>query len=198
MPGMKPLILVLLLAISAEAQSLADYARHERLRREQMRASRTYTNDDARGLTVPEALKLEPVESEASSSAVSPTNAVSPVNNVTPARAATTTAPAAAAASTPPGAAAPQARPDPAQKYRQDTERLRAEIRTLQDQEVALQLQVNQLTNQFFAPVTDQASRNQAQAGLADMQGRLTALRGVLEQTRRTLAAMEAQGPPRE
>jgi hypothetical protein len=188
---MKPLILILLLAVSAEAQTLADYARHERLRRAQMPATRVYTNDDARGVTVPEALKLqEPVKSEAANSEGSQTNTAAQ------AVAAPAAPPATAAGISTARAAAPQA--DPALKYRQDTERLRAEIRTLQDQEVALQLQVNQLTNQFFAPVTDEASRNQAQVRLGETQGRLTALRGVLEQTRRTLAAMEAQGPPRE
>ena len=190
-PDMKLLILILFVAMSAEAQTLADYARQERLRHAQVQNRRVYTNDDARGLTVPEAPKpaAAPAASAASAAAAPATTA--------PAAGAAPVGPAAAA----PGArpAAPQAKPvDPAQKFREEVEKMRAKIRELQDQETALQLQVNRLTNEFFAPVTDEATRSQAQTQLGDAQNRLTALRGELERTRRTLAAMEAQGPARE
>jgi hypothetical protein len=95
--------------------------------------------------------------------------------------------------------AQPQITPvDPAEKYREDLERVRARVRELQDLEVALQLQVNQLTNQLFAPVTDQGTRDQAQMRIGEVQSRLTLLRGELGQSQRTLADMVAQGPPRE
>lgn len=183
---MKPLILILLVAMSAEAQTLADLARQERFRHAQVQNRRVYTNDDARGLTIPDVPK--------STAPATAENGAAPVA-AAPAVATPPAAPAASAARP----AAPQARPvDPAQKFREDVEKVRVKIRELQDQEISLQLQVNQITNQFFAPVTDEATRSQAQTRLGEAQNRLTALRGELEQTRRTLAAMEAQGPPRE
>jgi hypothetical protein len=107
-----------------------------------------------------------------------------------------------AAAATPanpvPAPVTPVTSVDPAQRYREDLEKIRARVRELQDQETALQLQVNQLTNQLFAPVTDQSTRDQAQARLGEVQSRLTLLRGELAQGQRTLADMVAQGPPRE
>lgn len=62
---------------------------------------------------------------------------------------------------------------------------------------MAAQLQVTQATNLVFAPVTDEVTRSQAQSRLADAQNRLAAVRRELEDTRRALAAMETQGPPR-
>ena len=59
------------------------------------------------------------------------------------------------------------------------------------------QLQVNQLTNQFFAPVADQNSKDQAQARLGEAQNRLTAVQAELDQTKKTLDAMQLQGPPK-
>jgi hypothetical protein len=95
-------------------------------------------------------------------------------------------------------AAAPQAAPAAAeQRFRDELERARARVRELQDQETALQLQVNQLTNQLFAPVTDQAMRDQAQMRIGDVQTRLTALRGELQLSQRILADLITQGSPR-
>src|SRR5262245_43385336 len=47
-PAMKPLILVLLFALSAEAQSVADAARQERQRRNELKSVRVLTNEDTK------------------------------------------------------------------------------------------------------------------------------------------------------
>jgi outer membrane protein TolC len=85
---------------------------------------------------------------------------------------------------------------DPAVKWQAETARLRKKIQDLEDQERTLQLQVTQLTNQFFAPVSDQTSRDQAQAQLGETQSKLTAVRADLDQTKKTLDALQLQGPP--
>jgi hypothetical protein len=87
---------------------------------------------------------------------------------------------------------------DPVAKWNGEMGKLRAKIQDLVDQERSLQLQVNQLTNQFFAPVSDQASRDQAQASLGQTQNRLMAVRAELEQSKKTLDAMQLQGPPKQ
>jgi outer membrane protein TolC len=76
--------------------------------------------------------------------------------------------------------------------------KLRVKVQELQDQERALQLQVNQLTSQFLAPVSDQTSRDQAQARIGETQNRLTAVRAELDQAKKTLDAMQLQGPPKQ
>jgi hypothetical protein len=158
---MKPLIMILLVALTAEAQTLAEAARQERQRQERVQSTRTITNAD---LNAPDARITE----------------IRPV------------APAETEASTSPSAQGS------ALQYREQLERTRARVRDLQDQEVALQLQVNQLTNQLFAPVTDQGSRDQAQSRIGEAQNRLTSLRGELAQSQRQLADLVAQGPPEE
>ena len=76
-------------------------------------------------------------------------------------------------------------------------EQIRASIRSLQDEETALQLQVNDLTNQVYAPVTNLGAKSQAQAALAETQSKLVEVRKELAQTRLKLQQMEAQGPPK-
>lgn len=66
------------------------------------------------------------------------------------------------------------------------------------NQENTVQLQVNQLTTEFYAPVTTQDAKNQTQSRLASAQNRLASVRQDLETTRKQLAAMEAQGPPKK
>jgi hypothetical protein len=73
---------------------------------------------------------------------------------------------------------------------------LRARILQLQDQENTLQLEINELTNQVFAPVSDQASRDQALANVGQAQNRLSAVRTELDQARKNLDEMNVQGPP--
>lgn len=83
-------------------------------------------------------------------------------------------------------------------KWNEEVNRLRTKIQGLEDQERSLQLQVNQLTKQFFAPVSDQSSQNQAQASLGETQNKLTAVRAELDETKKALAAMQVQGPPKQ
>src|SRR5206468_2608530 len=73
---------------------------------------------------------------------------------------------------------------DPLQEWMTQVEQIRASIRSLQDEETALQLQVNELTNQVYAPVTTLGARSQAQAELAEAQTKLVEVRKALAQIR--------------
>lgn len=186
---MRRLILLLVLAVPVQAQTLADAARMERARQARIRSSQVITGKGTQ-----------------TQSTVTP-----PTGQTTPPAAPTTGTPAPEAG---PGAPAqeppkPAARPtptpapaapavDPAAKWNAEANRLRAKIQELQDQERAVQLQINQLTNQFFAPVSDQNSRDQAQARLSETQNKLTAVRAELDQTKKALDAMQLQGPPKQ
>jgi hypothetical protein len=75
-------------------------------------------------------------------------------------------------------------------------QRQRARLRELQTEETTLQLQLNDLTNQFTAPVSDENTRRQVQTRLGETQSRLNTVRRELEETRRSVQTMEAQGPP--
>ena len=173
---MKPLILLLLFAITLEAQTLADAARKERQRQAQVQSKRVITTEDARSSTLP------PPSPSGSSAAAE----LKPVAAPAPS----------AASSVGPAAKVPEVKSaDPAAKYQQDVAALRAKLRGLQDQETALQLQISEFTNKFYAPVTDTASRADAQARMGEAQNRLTTVRGDLDAARKALAAMEAQGP---
>jgi hypothetical protein len=114
----------------------------------------------------------------------SPADSAAPKSPNTP----TTTTPAAK-----PTPAVPPV--DPAKKFAEDVEKVRVRIRDLQGQESALQLEINALNNQFFAPVTDQATQNAAQSKITDAQTRLAGVRQELTTTRATLQQMEARGP---
>jgi hypothetical protein len=115
----------------------------------------------------------------------------------TPAKPAT---PAATQPAPTPNAAAPTTPATPAvdlaKKFADDVARLRARIRELQDQDAAIQLQINDLNTKFFAPVSDQASKDQAQVQLAVAQQQSITVRQELALTRAQLQQMEAQGPP--
>jgi hypothetical protein len=182
--GMRVLIFVLLASLTAEAQGIADVARQERERRAQAANAHVFTGTDA---------------------------PAAPAANATTAA----TAPGTTARSTTPKdgskpstdvKADPKAKPettakaetDPAEQWRAQIEQLRGTIRQLQDQETAVQLQANEFTNQFYAPVTTTAARNQAQADLADAQKKLVDVRKELAQTRLKLQQLEAEGPPKK
>lgn len=77
-------------------------------------------------------------------------------------------------------------------------DKLRAKVRQLQDQEAALQLQVNQLTAQFTAPVIDENTKNQIQTRIGETQSKLNAVRTELDQSKKALDAMTLQGPPKK
>ena len=159
--------MLLLLSITAQAQSLAEIARQERARRAVLqKTTRVITNETAKTIL--------PVQEPAT-----PAAAPAPL-------------PAAGEKSTEaPG------KPDPLKNYNEDVARLRTELQQLQDREVQLQLNLNELTNQFFAPKTNETARRRAQEGIGKTQNELTKVRSDLEQTRKTLQQMETLGPPR-
>ena len=96
-----------------------------------------------------------------------------------------------------PSTAVPAVAPvvDPAKKFAEELEKTRVKMRDLQSQEAVLQLQVNDLNSQFFAPVTDQAAKAAAQTQITAVQTRLAGVRDELAATRIMLQQMEARGP---
>jgi hypothetical protein len=87
---------------------------------------------------------------------------------------------------------------DPVQAWNNQLDQLRTRIRSLQDQELAVQLQLNQANNQVYAPVTDPATQQKALALVGQIQQQLATVRRDLEEARRTLDAMQLQGPPKK
>ena len=85
---------------------------------------------------------------------------------------------------------------DPVKEYNDQVTKLRARIQALQNEETAVQLQINELNNQVYAPVVDQATKDQALVVLGAAQQRLADVRMDLDQTRRDLEALQLQGPP--
>ena len=192
---MRPIIVILLLAFSVHAQTLAEIARQERERQAKLKPTRVIVAGintlppAAEGSKPAEGKPVEgkPAETKPDGKPAGPPDAAKPPAEQAP--------PAVVPAVAVPPVAA---KPDPAATYNAELDKLRARIRELQDQETSLQLQVNQLTNQIFAPITDQASKDQAQARLGEVQQRLTSTRVELDQTRKTLDALQLQGPPKQ
>jgi hypothetical protein len=170
---MKPLILILLGAVFAAAQSptIADIARERRALQAQGRSSKVFTTADI------------------SPTATAPAADASPA--ATPDPAATEGAPA--AQSTPEAPAV-----DPLQAWLSETEKLRERIRDLMDQEAKAQLDINSVTNRVFAPDTNETARTQAQTELASAQQKLVGVRDLLSKSRSELQARELQGPPKK
>ena len=168
---MKPLLVVFLIAtsISAYGQSVADIARRERARQAKSQATRIITQTQA--------TKVEPANATPPADAdAKPGETPKPVE-----------------------AAKPAATPvDPVQAWNAQLDQLRVKIRALQDQEMALLLQQNQVTNQVYAPVTDPATQQKSLAQLGEIQGRVAALRKELEDSRRSLDALQLQGPAKK
>jgi hypothetical protein len=86
---------------------------------------------------------------------------------------------------------------DPVKEYNDHVERLRTRIRILQDEETATQLQINELNNQVYAPVVDQAAKDQALMVVGAAQQRLTDTRKDLDSATKELRELEALGPPK-
>jgi hypothetical protein len=182
------LIVFSILSGISQAQSIAEVARQERERQAQTTSARVFTSQDAR-LPAPAAAPVPPAAPAAAAGAAAAGSQTTP-----------SSAPPAAAQPAPeatPAAIPAVPTPDPAKEWNDQLDKLRLRILELQNEETALQLRVNQLTNEIFAPVSDQASRDQAQAALGETQLRLTAVRTELEQTRKTLDDMNIQGPPK-
>jgi heme exporter protein D len=192
---MKPLIVMLLLAVSVQAQTLADVARQERARQARLRPARVITGTGAPA-PAPAAVGAKPADAKPGTEAKAATDAKPATTDGKPAPDAKPAPPAATAVQ--PAAPPPPPKPDPLLEYNAQLDKLRASLRELQDQETSLQLQLNQLTNQVFATITDPATQQQAQTRLGETQQKLSGVRSELEQTRRALDALIAQGPPKQ
>src|SRR5688572_27473333 len=191
---MKPLILILLAATYAAAQNptIADIARQERARRAQNPTTKVYTTKD---ITPASPAVVDPEATVAPGTAVPV--AVPTANPVAPGQ----PGPAGPAAAQPlsPAAGAPEVpREDPGQKWLADTEKMRASLRQMVDQETAAQLEINAITNRVYAPVTSVPERNRAQSELGLAQTRLQTLRDQIAKARAELAARELEGPPKK
>ena len=107
-----------------------------------------------------------------------------------------TAAPAAQAAGAKPEEAKKNA-VDPVKEYNDRLDKLRTKIRSLQDEETATQLRINEFNNQVYAPVVDQSAKDQALTLVTAEQQKLSDIRMELDATRKEIEAMEAQGPPK-
>src|ERR1051326_1073874 len=159
--AMKALFAILCVAVTVQAQSLADFARHERERQAHLKPAQVITGTGS-GATVP-----------AGQSAPQKTN--EPKKTEEPKKAAV----------------------DPVREYNDQVDKLRAKIRSLQDEEAATQLRLSEFNNQVYAPVVDQAAKDDALAVVAAAQMKLADIRKELADTRKTLEALETQGPPK-
>jgi hypothetical protein len=168
---MKLLSLVLLLTVPIQAQTLADAARRERARQASLRSAHVIQGKGTRTET---------------------TTPPAPAPPVGPAGPAAAPAPAVPKPA-PPKPPAPAAAPDPAAARNAQITKLRAKIPELEDQERALQLQVNQFTNQMLAPVSDQHANDEAQTQLGAAQNKLNAVRAELDLTKKILDEMQSQ-----
>ena len=88
--------------------------------------------------------------------------------------------------------------PDPLVLWNAKVDELRAKIKDLQDQEIALQLQQTQLQNQASAPIIDPAAKEQAQNDVAQNMQQLAKVREDLDLSRKEIDALQALGPPKK
>ena len=156
---MKALLLIVLVTVTAQAQSIADAARKERERQ-----ANVHSNIVVKETGAPAAA----TEPAANAPAAPATEAARPADST----AVTTTA------------AKDLPKPktlDSVDLWNAKQDQLRAKIRDLQDQEMALELQQTDIQNQVYAPVVDPAVKDQAQAALAANQQRLAKVRGDLD-----------------
>jgi TolA-binding protein len=156
---MRAFLVIVFVAMSVQAQSLADFARRERERQAHLKPTQVITGTGSGATAAP-------------------------------------AAPAAQSAA-PKTAEAKKPAADPVKEYNEQLDRLRAKIRSLQDEETATQLQINELNNQVYAPVVDQAEKDQALAVVGAAQLKLANVRMELAATTKELEAVETQGPPK-
>jgi hypothetical protein len=173
---MKALLVILLVTVTAQAQSIADAARKERERQAQLHSNVVVTETGA-----PAAANAP----AATAPAVPATEGAKPADSTT------------ATATTAKDASKPKT-PDPLDLWNAKQDQLRAKIRDLQDQEMALELQQTEIQNQVYAPVVDPAVKDQAQAALAQNQERLAKVLVDLDLVRKELEAMQLAGPPKK
>ena len=198
---MRALIVILLVAASVHAQSLADIARRERERRANLKPAAVIKAEGApvaapAGPATPAAPAAEaPKAGEASKAEEAKKPEEAKPNTAAPAGPAGPAAPA-EKPKEPPKPQPPAI--DPAKEWNAQLDKVRAKIQSLQEEETATQLRINQLNNQIYAPVVDQAAKDQALAQIGDAQQKLSTVRLELDQTRRALETLQLQGPPRK
>ena len=172
----RPLVVVLLIAAGVQAQSVADAARQERERQAKTHSTRVIKSTGPVKVEEPKpstAAVEQPKTGDAKEAAVP-----EPSKEAQKSPAATT--------------------PDPAQAWNKKLDQLRASIRALQDQEMALLLQKNQVTNQVYAPVTDPATQERSLAQLGQIQEQIAGVRKDLAEAKKQLDALQLQGPPKK
>ena len=176
---------MLLLAISANAQSITDVARRERERKANAKPAAVLTTESAR-------LPENP-QPEAKTSDTKPANAK-------PAASAEAAKPGAVSAPAEPAKTAEQtAKPEDEalKRYNEELSKARALVIELQDRQTALQLQFQDLKNTFLAPVTDPDAREKAQAQMTATQVQLSENLRALAEAQRQVEILVAQGPPK-
>jgi chromosome segregation ATPase len=176
---MKPLILILFVATSAQAQNIATVARQERARQSQIKSTRVFS--DANTHTV------KPI-TPAAASAAAGAAAKAPV-------AAAKGSAAAGLAGAALNAAADAAAIDP---VAEEMQKLRIRVRALEDQETSLKLQISDITNQVYAPQSDAATHNDALTRLAESQAKLADVQKELTQDRSNLQQLEIKTAARK
>jgi hypothetical protein len=174
-PDMKSLILILFVATSVQAQSVADAARQERARQAQSKSTRVFS--DANTHTVKPITPAEPSLVPVAGSKDLSTSKALPTKNL-----------AAAATGAALNAAAATAPVDPAAE---EMQKLRIRVRALGDQETSLKLQISDATNQIYAPQMDSATRNEALTRLGETQVKLSDVQKELAQARANLQQLE-------
>jgi hypothetical protein len=152
---MRAFLAIVLVAVSVQAQSLADIARQERERQAHLKPTQIITGTGS-GAAVPTGASASKTEEPKKPSV------------------------------------------DPVKEYNDQVDKLRGKILSLQDEETATQLQINELNNQVYAPVVDQDVKDQALTVVGAAQMKLADVRKELDETRKTLEALLAQGPPKK
>jgi hypothetical protein len=178
---MKPLILILFVAASAQAQSIADAARQERARQAQYKSTRTFSDANTHVVR-----PITPADVSAS-----PTTAA----KTAPAAARSAAAPGTGAAALKAAETATAAPVDPAAE---EMQKLRIRIRALEDQETSLKLQISDFTNQVYSPQTDSATHNEALTKLGETQAKLMDVQKELAQARSSLQQSEIKAANRK
>jgi hypothetical protein len=181
--SMKLLIVMLLLAASVHAQTLADAAKKERERQSKSRSTRVIISTGTISESKPITASAEQPKAEQA--------------KATDAKAAETKGAAPEPSKELPKAQVTAAA-DPIQVWNNQLNQLRSKIRGLQDQEMTLLLQQNQITNQVYAPVTDPATQERSLAQLGQIQQQIAAVRKDLDEAKKMLDSMQLQGPPKK
>ncbi len=176
---------MLLLAVSANAQSITDLARRERERKANTKPAAVLTTESAK---VPEKSQPEVKSSDAKPEETKP---AAPAETAKPGTAPSPAQPAKAADQ------APKPEDEALKKYNEDLSKARARVIELQDRQTALQLQFQDLKNTFLAPVTDPDARSKAQAQMTDTEVQISENQRELADAQRQVQMLEAQGPPK-